>query len=186
MKQAEAILYSVSPYSCSKFHQIEKLPKEMHDAYERRTWRERCNYNKDGYVFIPPMAFKKSISTVASYLGETIKGEGKARWTKHFMAGILVIQGLVLDVKKDDVEGEWYYVSANGTPGGSTRVLKCFPVIHEWQGSVTYEILDDKITEDVFRRHLIEAGKFIGVGRFRPEKGGFFGRYALKELIWVE
>jgi hypothetical protein len=186
MKQAEAHLKGISPYSCSKYHQTEKLPKELHDDYEKRTWRERCNYNKDGYIFIPPMAFKKCIATAATFLKEKIPGEGKATWTKHLNSGILVLEGLTLPIKKDDVEGEWFHVPSDGRIGGSSRVSKCFPVVRDWEGHVTFEIIDDKITEDVFRRHLVEAGKFIGVGRFRPERGGFNGRFAVIDLAWVE
>lgn len=186
MKQAEALLKSISPYSCSKYHQTERLPKELHDDYERRTWRERCNYNKDGYVFIPPMSFKKCVATAATFLKERIPGEGKSTWTKHLNSGILVLEGIVLPVKKDDVEGEWLHVPSDGKTGGSKRVSKCFPVIREWGGRVVFEILDDKITQDVFHRHLVEAGKFIGVGRFRPERGGFYGRFVVEDMTWVE
>jgi hypothetical protein len=28
------------------------------------------------------------------------------------------------------------------------------------------------------------AGLYIGVGRFRPEKGGINGRFALDKLVW--
>lgn len=186
MKQAEAHLKSISPYSCSKFHQTEKLPKELHDDYERRTWRERCNYTQDGHIFIPPMAFKKCVATAATFLKEKIPGEGKATWTKHINSGILVLEGLVLPQIKDEVEGEWFHVPSDGKAGGSTRVLKCFPVVREWEGTINFEILDDKLTEDVFKRHLVEAGKFIGVGRFRPERGGFYGRFVVQDMVWVE
>lgn len=188
MKIVEAYLKSMSPYSASKFHQTEKLPKELHDDYEKRTWRERCNFNAAGNVFIPPMAFKKSLATAAKFLSERIPGGGKATWTKHLTAGVLVLKGLDLPVKKDDVDGEWFHVPSDGKSGGSSRVMKCFPVVREWEGPVTFTILDDKITEDVFFRHLIEAGKFIGVGRFRPERGGFYGQFTvdMKKSLWVE
>jgi hypothetical protein len=29
----------------------------------------------------------------------------------------------------------------------------------------------------VFEHHLHEAGKFIGIGRFRPRNNGFYGRF---------
>ena len=91
---------------------------------------------------------------------------------------------LVLPIKKDEVEGEWLFVPSDGKPGGSTRVSKCFPLIHEWQGEVTWYVLDETITEDVFRRHLVEAGNFIGVGRFRPARGGFYGRFVTEDVKW--
>jgi hypothetical protein len=31
---------------------------------------------------------------------------------------------------------------------------------------------------------LEEAGKFIGLGRFRPQNGGFYGRFAVAKVVW--
>ena len=115
-----------------------------------------------------------------------IKGRGKATYTKHFKAGVLVTDGLTLPVNKDDVDGEVFFVPSDGKAGGGSRVKKKFPVIREWSGEVTFYILDDTITEDVFEAHLKEAGNFIGIGRFRPENGGFYGRYAIDKITWSD
>jgi hypothetical protein len=89
----------------------------------------------------------------------------------------MVIDGLKLPVKKENVKALWLHVPADGKRGGSKRVMKCFPEIPEWGGDVTFYILDDTITQDVFEQHLREAGKFIGVGSFRPRNNGFYGRF---------
>jgi hypothetical protein len=174
-----------SSYSASKYISVPKTDKERSDDFEARTWKERCNYDpKTRLVFIPAMAFKKSLDMAASFLSEKIKGQKNATFTKHFRAGVLVTSSLTLPVKMDDVEGEWFMVPSDGKPGGSSRVPKCFPVIREWAGTVKYFILDATITEDVFVRTLGEAGNFIGVGRFRPERGGFYGRYQIEKVKW--
>lgn len=184
MKTAVVELESISPYSQSRFYDTPKLPKEIHADYEKRTWRDRLHTNEDGHVFIPPMAFKNCISEVAKFLSLQIPGKGKATYTKHFEAGVLVLEALVLPVKKEEVQGEWYHVPSDGRRGGSTRVLKCFPVIPKWSGEVTFMILDETITEEVFSQHLEEAGKFIGIGRFRPRNNGFYGRFKVNSIDW--
>lgn len=184
MRIATAKLHSIAPYSQSRYHDTPKLDKERPDDYEMRTWAERLSVTDDGQVFIPPMAFKKSLETAARFLGLQIKGRGKATYTKHFKAGVLVTDGLVLPVRKEDVPGEVYFVPADGK--GGARVKRKFPVIQDWSGEVTYYILDDTITPDVFEAHLKEAGNFIGIGRFRPENGGFYGRYAVDRISWSE
>jgi hypothetical protein len=151
-----------------------------------RTWRERLSVTDDGHVFIPPMAFKKSLETAARFLSMGIKGRGKATYTKHFKAGVLVTDGLILPDVKDEVPGEVFFVPSDGRAGGGKRVKRKFPVIREWSGDVTYYILDETITPDVFAAHLKEAGNFIGIGRFRPENGGFYGRYAVDGIAWSE
>lgn len=84
------------------------------------------------------------------------------------------------------MDGEVFFVPSDGKAGGGSRVKKKFPVIREWSGEVTFYILDDTITEDVFEAHLKEAGNFIGIGRFRPENGGFYGRYSIDKIVWSD
>src|SRR5689334_22156076 len=102
MKIAEVELASISAYSQGRYHQTEPLPKEGKDVYEKRTWREKVHANDEGYIFIPPMAFKNCIAEIAKFLSEQIPGKGKSTYTKHFEAGILVLEPLVLPIKKDE------------------------------------------------------------------------------------
>lgn len=184
MKQAIAHLKSISPYSQSRFHDTEKLPKEGAHDYEERTWKGRLHVNEKGNVFIPPMSFKNCLSEAAKFMSRQIPGKGKATYTKHFEAGVLVMDPLVLPIKSEDVDGEWLFVPSDGKRGGGSRVKKCFPVIHDWSGKVIFHVLDDTITKDAFEEHLREAGSFIGVGRFRPRNNGFYGRFTVEKVEW--
>lgn len=184
MRTAIATLKSISPYSQSRAHFTPELEKESKDDYERRTWRERLHVTADGRVYIPPMSFKNCLSEIAKYLGMQIKGKGKSTYTKHFEAGVLVVEPLVIDIKKEEVAGDWLYVPADGVRGSGKRVMKCFPVIHSWRGEVTFMVLDETITPDVFEKHLREAGSFIGIGRFRPRNNGFYGRFEVQKIEW--
>jgi hypothetical protein len=185
MHTAIARLESISQYSQSRYHDAEKLPKEAADDYEARTWRGRMHVTEDGNVFIPPMAFKNCLSEAAKFLSVQIPGKGKSTYTKHFEAGILVLEPLVLDVKAEDVEGEWLFVPADGRRGSGKRVKKCFPYIPKWSGDVEFHIIDDTITKGVFEEHLREAGSLIGIGRFRPRNNGFYGRFRVVSIDWT-
>ena len=184
MRTATVELTSVSPYSQSKNYQVEKLEKESPGDYEKRTWRERMHRGPGGNVFIPPMAFKNCLAEAAKFLAERIPGKGKATYTKHFEAGVLVTDGLMLPNMVDEVEPEWLFVPSDGRRGGGSRVWKCFGMIPEWTGTVTYFVLDETVTESVFEHTLDQAGKFIGVGRFRPRNNGFYGRFKIKSIAW--
>lgn len=184
MKTAIVKLKSVSPYSQSKHYTTEKLAKEIPKDYEARTWRDRLHTTKNGEVFIPPMSFKNCLSEAAKFLGIQIPGKGKSTYTKHFEAGVLVTDALHLGIKSDDVKGEWLFVPSDGVRGSGKRVDKCFPVIHEWGGEVTFHILDETITEEVFLNVLQQAGAFIGIGRFRPRNNGFYGRFTVESVKW--
>lgn len=184
MKTVTAHIESVSPYSASKFYQTPKLNRELAKDYEERTWKDRAHYTDDGHVYIPPMDFKLALESTAQFLGMQIPGKGKSTYTKHFRSGILVMEGLVLKETKDTIQGIWLHVPSDGKKGGSKRVLKCFPIIPEWGGAVTYHLLDDIIANDVFEEHLHKCGNFNGIGRWRPQNGGLNGRFVVKKFIW--
>lgn len=182
MKNYVATIKGVSPYSQGKYVTAEKLPKENHNDYERRTWRERMHATEDGYVFIPPMAIKNCLSEAAKYLSIQIPGKGKATYTKHFEAGVMIVDPMILDIKKDAVQRNVLFVPSDGRRGGAKRVLKYFPIIHKWGGDVLITVFDETITSDVLKQHLEEAGKFIGIGVFRPRNNGYFGRFEVVDF----
>ena len=184
MKTATVTIRGVSPYSQSKHYTTEKLAKENAKDYEARTWRDRLHVTDDGSVFIPPMSFKNCLSEAAKFLGIQIPGKGKSTYTKHFEAGVLVTDAMILPIKKEEVKGEWLFVPSDGVRGSGKRVDKCFPVIHEWGGEVTFYVLDETVTEEVFRNVLEQAGAFIGIGRFRPRNNGFYGRFRVDSIAW--
>lgn len=186
MKTCVARLKSVSPYSQSKSYQrfVPKLDKEQNDDYEKRTWREKTHAGPDGVIYIPGMAFKMALDDAAKRYSQTIPGKGKATYTKHFVAGVLVLENVPLGVKKDEVEGEWLFVNADGVRGSGKRVWRCFPVIRGWEADVTFYVGDDTVTKEVFEHYLAETGKFVGIGRFAPRNGGFYGRFEVGKTVW--
>lgn len=161
-----------------------KSKKETHAKYEERIWREKCHTNGDGVIVIPGIAFKRSIETAARFLSVKIPGKGNATYTKHFKAGILVTDSLSIKVKKKDVECEKVFMDIGGKKGSAAMLS--FPIVREWCGFLSYYIIDDTIGKEIFEQHLREAGDFIGVGRWRPENGGLFGRYSVEKIKWVK
>lgn len=182
----------------SQSKRIPEKPREDRRTpadYEEEMWRGRLNTNKDGEVVIPPMAIKNMLQDAAKFCGQQIPGKGKSTYTKHFESGVLCIgdpEILVRDdadnaIKADSVSGETFFVPSNGVRGDGKRVDKTFPIIQPgWTAEVTVHVLDEIITPSVFEYHLNAAGRFVGLGRFRPQKGGFYGRFEAENLKWVD
>ena len=187
MKKAIVQLESVSPYSPSRYHNTEKLEGESPDDLEHRTWRNKCHFDpQTRHVFIPAMSFANSIKDAAQYASIRVKGKGASTWTKHFDAGVMVVTPLVLPVTVDGIEGEWLYMNSDGKRNSGKRVMRKFPLVREWSGTVEYVILDDAIDEEIFIQILATAGQLIGIGRFRPRNRGYYGRYAVKSFKWED
>ena len=184
MRTATVKLQSVSPYGQSRPVSDEKLSKEGHAAYEERTWRSKMHVDKDGFVFVPPMALKNCLAEAAKFMSRQIPGKGKSTYTKHFEAGVLVSDPSTLGIKAEDVPFEKLFVPSSGRRGDGSRVWKFFPIIQDWECETVFHVLDDTITNEVFEEHLAEAGRFIGIGRFRPRNNGYYGRFEVVEVVW--
>lgn len=186
MMTAAITIEGSSPLSQGRHYPKEKIGQETEDAYERRTWRQRMHSTPDGRVFIPPMAFKNGLASAAKFLGRKIPGAGQKTYTKRFESGVMCTDPIVLSVKVADVPCEELFVPSNGQRGGGSRVTKLFGKIDDWGGTTSVIVLDEAITKQAFEEHLIGMGKFIGIGRFRPENNGYYGRFEVKKVTWSE
>ncbi len=185
VSSAIVALRSVSPYSQSRQHDEPKLEKESHEAYDRRTWRSKLNVSADGKsVVIPAHGLHQSIAAAARYSKRQIPGQGKATWTAKFTAGIMIAEDIRLGIDPASVGQITISANADGVRGSGKRVPRRFPIIPEWQAEFEVFILDSIITPEIFREMLEIAGLFIGIGRFRPEKGGVNGRFSVASLAW--
>lgn len=185
MRLAKAELVGISRYSQGKVFDSHKSRDQTHEEFEKQCWRQRLHVTQDGNVFIPPQSFKSALDEAAKYKSVQIPGKGKTTYTKHFLAGVLCLEPVVLPVKAADVHGEWLFVPADGKKGGAKRVMKCFPYIEQWSGTVEFTVFDDIIDEQTFKIHLEDAGRFIGIGRYRPRNGGFYGRFKVSNIEWA-
>lgn len=185
IRTATCTLSSLSPYSQGNYFTTERTAKMKADEHDATYWRERAHVvqkgpNK-GQIFIPAQQFKNALLDAAKFLGMKVKGKGQATYSKHFAAGVMVPDDLVLPIKVAEVESEVVWCSADGKPGGSSKVRRRFPLIESWSGVVTFIITDETIDDATFTEHLQHAGSLIGIGRWRPIKNGRYGRFIVKD-----
>jgi len=179
----------ITPYSQSRQHEEPKLQGETPGDYDARTWRAKLNVDLiDGKqtVVIPAHGFHQAVAAAAKYSKRQIPGQGKATWTAKFLSGVSLMANPSLGLSPEDVSCVTINANADGVRGSGKRVLRRFPVMQKWSATFDVYILDPIITEDVFREMVEIAGLFIGLGRFRPEKGGTNGRFKIAKLEWAD
>jgi hypothetical protein len=178
-----------SPYSQSAMHDTEKLDRESHDDFDERTWRDKATTNKDGQVCIPAMALKQAIDTTAYKLGEKVPNRRGATYKNFFASGFFCEGDIPISngkaITPADAEKKQINANADGVRGSGKRVVRRFPEWSKWHGTAQFTITDDIITEEVFERHVKSAGMIVGIGRFRPEKGGTNGRFRVTKIEWM-
>lgn len=187
MKVCIAQLKSATPYSQSK--QVDRddfpfLPDETHEQYDKRLWREKATVDAQGVVCIPGMALKMSVDEAVKRMNIRTMKTAKTTFTKFFLAGQIADGDVNIKLKKADLQSIDIWANADGVRGSGKRVKRRFPYILDWEGTARFLILDDTIPKDVFEQSLVGAGKLVGIGRFRPEKGGFLGRFSVEDFTW--
>jgi hypothetical protein len=186
---ATLTLVGLTPYSQSRQHDDPKLEGESHDAFDARTWRSKLNVatrNGAATIVLPAHGLQQSIAAAAKYSKRQIPGQGKATWTKKFEAGIALLEDPALNIHPASVSSITISANADGIRGSGRRVQRRFPIMAECRATFDIYILDPIITEPVFREMVEIAGMFIGIGRFRPEKGGTNGRFKIEALAWAD
>jgi len=186
---ARVTITGITPLSQSRQHDEPKLEGERPDDYDKRTWRHKLNVaTRDGKptVIIPAHGLHQAIAAAAKYSKRQIPGQGKATWTAKFTAGITLLEDPALGIDPETVDGITISANADGIRGSGKRVPRKFPVIPQWSATFDVVILDPIITEEIFREMLVAAGMFVGLGRFRPEKGGTNGRFRVDSVQWSD
>ena len=57
------------------------------------------------------------------------------------------------------------------------RIVRSRPMLKKWALSFTVDFDEEEITKSVLKEIFDFAGRRVGLGDFRPEKGGPFGRF---------
>lgn len=179
---ATAAITGISPYSASAPYRSEKTREESYDEFEARCWREHLTVGEDGKVVISFMAFKMALTGAAKLTQRKLKGS--QTYSKSMETGVLLDAPLALGIDPANVKSERFYVNADGVRGSGKRVWRTFPMIFPWAGTLRIHVMNPAIAKDVFEEYLREAGMYIGVGRFRPEKGGVNGRWSVGSVKW--
>lgn len=180
-------IQGTAPLSWSRAHGLPKLDRETHEDYENRTWKDKFWYNEDEIITIPSMSIINGLNTTAKRL--SVKVQGRKTFTSIFKGGMTVFTGKFLsNCSQKQVKCEQMFVPSDGVAGSGKRVFKKFPVIDAgWEVEVELAILDNIITDKILTQHIEAMGLYVGLGRFRPGNGGYYGRFKIsKEIEYID
>lgn len=129
-----------------------------------------------GQLAIPSFAFRGALLSAAK--GRKL---GKAFATAVVKGSVFVTSELT---GLDDLDGSplhAYEIDARRARVGNAGVTRCRPKLEKWTAEVVFEFDPDFIAPETIRELLAIAGRTIGVGDFRPEKAGPFGRFTVRD-----
>jgi len=140
---------------------------------------------KSQQVAVPGGAFARMLREA----GGAHKAKGSRKSLKYLVpAAVIVLDelcGLYLVDRKTpvtDFEVDSRPVTIPATKG---RIMRHRPRFNEWTCKVGLRINTDILDEATVRKLMIEGLQQIGIGDFRPEKGGPFGTADLVQWVVV-
>jgi hypothetical protein len=149
------------------------------EELEQKHWRERILVNEEtGNAMINPMALKKALDQTAKKQLGTVPGKGKCKYGGYFKSGVMVVTPIDLGVKPDKINPERMFVALPG----QGRHWKNFPKLPKWNAHATIAVLDGIVKPDVLEKCLNKCGNTNGLGLFRPQNGGYWGRFVVKNI----
>ena len=183
MRTATLSINGLTPYSQSRAIQSSKEEKETYEQFDARIWPEHIHVDDDGQPIIPASGLLQCIAAGAAYLskGGQLKKKGMATWSENFLCGLAIARSPEL-VTPHEARAAKIYCHADGRRGSGKRVWRTFPQWDTWSAVVIIHILDDSIPDEVFEQVVEAAGLFKGLGRFRPENGGYLGRFTVTKV----
>lgn len=132
----------------------------------------------DGTLGFPAAAFKKAVVSAAK--GRKV---GRLGLPGIILASVFETSELIplIDPKTDKPISDYVIDIRGARPQGQGMVRRARPRLDAWQCDVEFEYDDDLLDIDLLRELLERGGRNVGVGNFRPEKTGRYGRFEIVE-----
>lgn len=162
-----------------------KSPGTAED-YERAHWREKAHVSESGEVVIPGVSIHAALVESARRLGLKHKRMSLATFVQ---SGLMVAGDVGTGASIDTVKAITIPCSVKGIRGAKSgsRVPRSFPMIPPgWRGTINLVVFEPILQGETGMRDLKRiteyAGVFVGLGRWRPETGGYNGRFQVNSF----
>lgn len=133
----------------------------------------------DGTLYHPGAA----ISRLLREAGANHKIKGSRRSVKFAVPSAVIVldESIPLECPESGKRLTDYEVDSRPVVNPSTkgRIMSHRPRHDKWAMTFQLEIDDDLLPPEFVHQLLEEGGRKLGIGDFRPEKGGPFGRFAV-------
>lgn len=137
----------------------------------------------DGRFYFPGAA----IGRLLREAGSAHKQKGSRKSVKFLVpAAVLVLDDAVIITNGDGKPAKDFEVDSRPVviPATKGRVMRHRPRFDRWGATFNVRVNESVLPPDIVHRLLTEGGEQIGIGDYRPEKGGPFGTFRVTK--WEE
>jgi len=158
-----------APLLLHKFATEEKVSSRAKKVYVPEEEAEKVVYrNEKGQVFIPSTHFKGAMIKSAV----DFQFKGKKTYKEYIKSGIFIEDNEIILTPQE------YVVNNMPVVISRSRIMRSRPEFKDWKCEFILEIADEALDYRVVKEILEMAGKYKGVGDFRPE----YGRFSVEEF----
>ena len=186
MKTFTLKISGISPLLINRFSEASEVPKTLKKSSKKDYGTPREQAEKTAYydedtkrLWVPSTWIKGAIQTIAS----DYKLPGTRKSLKSVSGGAILIneEKIYFDekylLKNIEVDSRPCVIQR-------ARIMRHRARLEKWNLTCSVEIDDTILEVSDVNQVLSDAGKRSGIGDFRPQKGGPFGRYIVTE--WKE
>jgi hypothetical protein len=177
MEKAEVRIEGISPLLMHRFPVAEQDPqsksrniKKNKDNVEDSLYRD-----EDGNLVQPSTHLIGALKRAGVKF--QIPGQGKTTYKNVVGSGAVIIEP---DMIPHEIQ-EWK-VNRMPVVVQRARIVRERPVLPNWALNFSIEYDEDEISKSTLKELLDYAGRRAGIGDFRPDKGGSFGRFIVTKF----
>ena len=121
--------------------------------------------NPDGSIYFPSTWIEGTLKKASTNF--KIPGRGKKTYKD------LMLSSVIIDPENIPLISKGYEVDARVVKVGQSRIIRYRPIFKKWEAIFTINVLDDQIDHSALKEILEYAGKYVGIGDYRPKFGRF-------------
>lgn len=153
-----------APLLMNKFSVEEKTTSRVKKVYIAKEEAEKKTYRTNkGKLYIPSTHFKASMVKAAT----DFKMTGRKSYKEYIQSGLFIDEAEIV------LDQQTYEIFECPVVIQRARVMSWRPMFKEWSCTFTIELADEMLNVSDVKQILEAAGRFKGVGDFRPEHGRF-------------
>jgi len=154
-----------------------KLIIERDDvAKEDNVRAEFHSYNDKGKFFIPAEHIRGALINAGGMVKSKVGNSRKSM--KNIVAGMFFVFPEKLPIHQDYCIDKRSAVNKNI----KGRVISIRPKWEQWETEFELHVDNNTITKETVQEIIENAGQYIGIGSFRPQCNGMFGRFRIKSI----
>lgn len=180
MKQVKVSIKGITPLLMHRFASEKK--GDLAGPGKRRSgvpdWEkegEIAAYRDDkGKLYQPATHIECAMKEAAKNF--KVSGKRGATYSKLVASTLSVVPDAIPHKIQD------YEIDSRPVVVQRARVTRYRPILKDWELDFILELPDDQLQVEVVKEILDYAGLYVGIGDFRPGKGGKFGKFMVTEF----